>query len=61
MGADPKKLVMTVSSESISVQELTSTTTGTLSKVNVHICPTAAVAVAPLTVKLMVQLVEAEN
>ena len=61
MGADPEKLVMTVSPESVSVQELTSTTTGTLSKVKVHICPAGAVAVVPLTVKLMVQLVEAEN
>ncbi len=57
MGAEPEKPAVSVSPESVRVQELTLSTAEMPLTGSVQLWPAAAVAVVPLTVNLMVQAV----
>jgi hypothetical protein len=61
MGADPENPVVMVFPDRDRVQEVTLTATGTPLKESMQVCPDGAVAVVPLTTKLIVQVVPAEN
>ena len=61
MGAEPEKLVEMVSPVIVMVHEVTLIWAATPCTVNVQGCPDAAVATIPLTEKLIVQAVPAEN